>query len=188
MKKLGVTQELLSLVTGLAHYLKLLIRISLQGALKLERETGTPEGLHRFLDELSDLEALKDADKSLESAGVSGLADRTSDLCYSCRLAIEDECARLGDKRWHIACLVCSKCRRELGSKKFEKKFTEARFDEANDAVLCIDDAKDNPTPCVGGFEHSTKLQQYIFLLRVALARLLSMLRTNGALPQTPGT
>jgi len=35
VRKLGVTQELLSLVTGLAHYLKLLIRISLQGALKL---------------------------------------------------------------------------------------------------------------------------------------------------------
>ena len=35
VRKLGVTQELLSLVTGLAHYLKLLIRISLQGALRL---------------------------------------------------------------------------------------------------------------------------------------------------------
>lgn len=35
VRKLGVTQELLSLVTGLAHYLKLLIRIGLQGALKL---------------------------------------------------------------------------------------------------------------------------------------------------------
>lgn len=37
VKKLGVTQEILSLVTGHAHYLKLLIRISLQGALKLVR-------------------------------------------------------------------------------------------------------------------------------------------------------
>jgi hypothetical protein len=37
VRKLGVTQELLSLVTGLAHYLKLLIRISLQGSLRLVR-------------------------------------------------------------------------------------------------------------------------------------------------------
>jgi hypothetical protein len=37
VRKLGVTQELLSLVTGLAHYLKLLIRITLQGALRLVR-------------------------------------------------------------------------------------------------------------------------------------------------------
>lgn len=35
VRKLGVTQELLSLVTGLAHYLKLLIRITLQGSLRL---------------------------------------------------------------------------------------------------------------------------------------------------------
>lgn len=33
VRKLGVTQELLSLVTGLAHYLKLLIHISLESAL-----------------------------------------------------------------------------------------------------------------------------------------------------------
>lgn len=35
MKKLGITQELLSLVTGLAHYLKILIRVGLTTALRL---------------------------------------------------------------------------------------------------------------------------------------------------------
>lgn len=34
-KKLGMTQELLSLVTGLAHYLKILIRVALTAALDL---------------------------------------------------------------------------------------------------------------------------------------------------------
>jgi hypothetical protein len=33
-----MTQELLSLVTGLAHYLKVLIRIALTAALRLDRE------------------------------------------------------------------------------------------------------------------------------------------------------
>ena len=37
-RRIGMTQELLALVTGLAHYLKILIRIALTGALKLERE------------------------------------------------------------------------------------------------------------------------------------------------------
>ncbi|KAF9269024.1 RhoGAP-domain-containing protein [Marasmius fiardii PR-910] len=37
-RRMGMTQELLALVTGLAHYLKILIRIALTGALKLERE------------------------------------------------------------------------------------------------------------------------------------------------------
>lgn len=35
VRRLGMTQELLSLVTGLAHYLKILIRIALTCALKL---------------------------------------------------------------------------------------------------------------------------------------------------------
>ena len=35
MKRLGITQELLSLVTGLAHYLKILIRVALTTALRL---------------------------------------------------------------------------------------------------------------------------------------------------------
>ncbi|KIY52814.1 RhoGAP-domain-containing protein [Fistulina hepatica ATCC 64428] len=38
-RRMGMTQELLALVTGLAHYLKILIRIALTGALKLERDS-----------------------------------------------------------------------------------------------------------------------------------------------------
>lgn len=38
MKKLGITQELLSLVTGLAHYLKILIRLALTSALRLVKK------------------------------------------------------------------------------------------------------------------------------------------------------
>src|SRR5947207_13383273 len=114
VRKLGVTQELLSLVTGLAHYLKLLIRISLQGALKLERESQNIDGLHQFLDELSDLDSIRESEKSLEStAGVSGLAEFNSDLCFQCRRAIESECIRQGERRWHLDCLQCSNCLRE---------------------------------------------------------------------------
>jgi hypothetical protein len=47
-----MTQELLALVTGLAHYLKILIRIALTGALKLEREHGVREAMQSFLDKL----------------------------------------------------------------------------------------------------------------------------------------
>jgi len=39
-RRMGMTQELLALVTGLAHYLKILIRIALTGALKLESGEG----------------------------------------------------------------------------------------------------------------------------------------------------
>lgn len=51
-RRMGMTQELLALVTGLAHYLKILIRIALTGALKLEREQNVQEALTSFLDKL----------------------------------------------------------------------------------------------------------------------------------------
>ncbi|KAI9838635.1 MAG: hypothetical protein M1819_004949 [Sarea resinae] len=180
VRKLGVTQELLSLVTGLAHYLKLLIRISLQGALKFERERADHRGLDHFLDDLADLESLREAEKSLEStAGVSGLADQTSDLCATCKKAIEDGCARLGERRWHLGCISCANCVRELG-----QNLEDARWSEREQRVLC-DTCAVNASESQAGFERITKLQQYVFLLRVALARLLSVLRSGGALPHT---
>lgn len=51
-RRMGMTQELLALVTGLAHYLKILIRIALTGALKLEREHNAREAMVQFLDKL----------------------------------------------------------------------------------------------------------------------------------------
>ncbi|KAG8913104.1 hypothetical protein FRC02_005646 [Tulasnella sp. 418] len=51
-KQPGMTQELLALVTGLAHYLKILIRIALTGALKLDRDYGDRDSMNRFLESL----------------------------------------------------------------------------------------------------------------------------------------
>lgn len=51
-RRMGMTQELLALVTGLAHYLKILIRIALTGALKLEREYALRDAMGSFLDKL----------------------------------------------------------------------------------------------------------------------------------------
>ncbi|KAH0558392.1 hypothetical protein GP486_004951 [Trichoglossum hirsutum] len=181
VRKLGVTQELLSLVTGLAHYLKLLIRISLQGALKLEREKGNVEGLNQFMDGLGDLDAIK-ADDSLDfTAGVYGLADARSDICSLCKRPIEEECARLGERRWHLGCMACSNCVRELG-----RSIQDARWSENDERMMC-QTCEGHFHDSIGGIEHVTRLQQYVFLLRVALARLLEMLRAGGTLPHTSG-
>lgn len=51
-RRVGMTQDLLALVTGIAHYLKILIRIALTGALKLEREQSVREAMPSFLDKL----------------------------------------------------------------------------------------------------------------------------------------
>lgn len=179
VRKLGVTQELLSLVTGLAHYLKLLIRICLQGVLKVEREAGDTNGLRQFLIDLSNLEATKQ-DISLEATtGMSGLADMDSDQCPQCKKAIEDECIRCEDLRWHLTCVSCSKCHRELGQNP-----EDARWNAELKRLFCNTCESQYPG-CVGGFIHITRLQQYVFLLRVALARLLAMLRNTRTVPHT---
>ncbi|KAI8451109.1 hypothetical protein BY996DRAFT_6432242 [Phakopsora pachyrhizi] len=54
-RKMSITQELLSLVTGLAHYLKILIRIALTSALKLERDYFDRTGVLQFLNRLDRL-------------------------------------------------------------------------------------------------------------------------------------
>ena len=93
---------LLSLVTGLAHYLKLLIRISLQGALKLEREQLSIEGLHHFLADLENLNSIKEAATYDLNARVAGLSDQQSDVCHRCKEAIDDECIKLDQQSWRL--------------------------------------------------------------------------------------
>ncbi|KAL8871530.1 MAG: hypothetical protein Q9174_002659 [Haloplaca sp. 1 TL-2023] len=183
VRKLGVTQELLSLVTGLAHYLKLLIRISLQGALKLERERKNTQGLHSFLEELGDLDSVKEAEKSLDlTAGVTGLADQQSDLCCKCKQPVDDECARLGQDRWHKKHLECHYCQTPLGD-----DLANALWSESESQTVCQRCVKDKgrASDAQPGFENVTRLMQYVYLLRVALARLLSVLRSGGTLPHT---
>jgi len=51
----GMTQDLLGLITGIAHYLKILLRIALLGALRLIREFNDPIAIKAFLDQLSTL-------------------------------------------------------------------------------------------------------------------------------------
>lgn len=183
VRKLGVTQELLSLVTGLAHYLKLLIRIGLQGALKLEREKGTQQGINAFLDELADLETIKENEmKSLDlNESTAGLANQESDCCASCAEPIDDECVMIYGKRWHAKPphLKCSTCKRDLTN-----DLSSAVYSEREDRVYCINHSS-RAQETVSGFSLVTKLQQYVFLLKVALARLLEVLKSGGTLPHT---
>ncbi|KAG0366338.1 hypothetical protein BGZ54_005517 [Gamsiella multidivaricata] len=172
VRRLGMTQELLSLVTGLAHYLKILIRIALTSALKLERQYNSTAVIARFLSKLMEL---ANRDKYLNDLqGENSMdAEVTSDLCLACRVTIEDECFTLNHHhRWHPKCLKCSKCTKSLVS-----VYYDASFDIGPGLVLC----QQCKTPeSQTGFSHVTKLEQYTFLLRVALIRLENLLHLKG--------
>ncbi|KAM0714821.1 hypothetical protein Q7P37_009285 [Cladosporium fusiforme] len=179
VRRLGVTQELLSLVTGLAHYLKLMIRICLSGALKLERDTRSSQGLELFLADIGKLDNRLEAESNRDSrADADAYVDRSADTCPVCNKAVEDKSFRKDHRVIHTQCLSCSKCGKNFGDDP-----ASAYQYEANGRIFC--DVHAPPETTKGGFTSVTRLQQYVHLLRVAHARLLATLRTSGALPHT---
>lgn len=100
-------------------------------------------------------------------------AEVTSDLCLSCRVTIEDECFTFNHHhRWHPKCLICSGC-----AKSQTSVYYDASYDATRGSVLC----QQCKTPeSKTGFSHVTKLEQYTFLLRVALIRLENLLHLKG--------
>ena len=183
VRKLGVTQELLSLVTGLAHYLKLLIRISLQGALKLEQEERSADGLHRFLEDLSNLDSVRESDTSLDLS--TELVNNQVELCQECKETIEDECVKTSQRRWHTKHLQCNYCQKYLG-----EDWKNALWSENKGQAICraCNEESYRIPDAIACFSMVTHLQQLVYLLRVALARLLCVLRSGGTLPHTSGS
>jgi hypothetical protein len=107
VRRLGVTQELLSLVTGLAHYLKLLIRICLQGALKLERETKSAHGLTNFLSQVNGLDGRLEEEAARDQAAEAALLiPRWADSCPICDVQVEDKCVRITMRVWSVVDVV----------------------------------------------------------------------------------
>jgi hypothetical protein len=261
-QRMGITQELLSLVTGLAHYLKILIRIALTGALKLDREYENRAAISWFLNQLAFLaregnsgsteNGASDDGKSPTSApssathhdnGQHGSSDsRTygyrslprstsplaseggesaTDLCVACSQTVEEECVRMGIYlRWHSSCLRCTTCRRPtqrdpsssrtkapepepspdvppaLPASQFTLETTRRAPTDANGSAsgagragalvrspYCPDCQTPNSRP---GFESVSRLEQYAFLLRVALNRLYALLKKRGVVPPSP--
>jgi len=201
-RKMSITQELLSLVTGLAHYLKILIRIALTSALRLERDHHNKLGISYFLDRLDKISKAAEAKQDhpslphrecgyqslISAVGLVGQGEAVTDLCEECKLTIEEECARLGtSSRWHLGCLKCSNC--AVGATKPDpsdpsppppsrvRQFRAERTASGSHRVLCGDCATSGT---LDRFEYVTRLEQYAFLLCVALNKLYGLLKQRG--------
>ncbi|KAH8930501.1 hypothetical protein BT69DRAFT_1327794 [Atractiella rhizophila] len=136
-RKMAITQELFSLVKGLAHYLKILIRIGLTSALKLdkvgnkntkvqflgkiERLVRDPDVLNTSIGLPNGQRAVAEYPKQVRPYGYGilsravgtlvGHGEAMTDLCERCKITVEEECARFGTSlRWHFNCLRCAPC------------------------------------------------------------------------------
>lgn len=104
-------------------------------------------------------------------------AKTTSDLCYVCKITIEDQCIKYGEYRWHMACFNCRQCKLPLAH-----DLIQATFNLPTQSVLCLTCAGAKEDEVATPFEHVTKLTQYAYLLRIALSRLCSFLQITGML------
>ncbi|KAL4268903.1 RhoGAP-domain-containing protein [Pleurotus pulmonarius] len=241
-RRMGMTQELLALVTGLAHYLKILIRIALTGALKLEREQSVNEAMSGFLDKLhllavqggnpSARRLLKGSNGELlhsnggnigtqgvaygfrslapENAGESPFSNTgpsklsptnpPSDLCVKCGVTVEEDCVAAApivkepkgpdekDKDGQPPKL--STARRppaNVGAFVYDPASMgeTTSFGDVPTIIYCTDHAHSN---CRSGFQAVQRLEQYAFLLNVALRRLYLLLKKQGVVPLSPVT
>ena len=250
-RKMAITQELLSLVTGLAHYLKILIRIALSASLKLERDHADKAAIGQFLARLDRLARDPNASRptaaavssttshapatsTVLGAGANGVpppatqtprtygyrsltravgtlvgqGEATTDLCEACHCTVEEECARVGTSlRWHIACLRCNSCGRPAtkGDPDIAPPqpregpplppavpIADFRFDRRDDVAGTRANSRVFCSSCASRtardhFASVTRLEQYAFLLCVALNKLYALLKQRGVVPQSPG-
>lgn len=159
-KRMGITQELLNLVTSLAHYLKVLIRFGLSNCLHYDRLYNATS-LDSFL---SQIETHQRSESVLRHLGVS---PTTSDHCLVCDKTVEDMCVRYNDKLWHVSCLNCSQCSRPLIN-----DLDATGWNSALKRVECSTCSAECKSVCKYGFNYVPKLLQFVFLLRIAIARL----------------
>lgn len=203
LPKMGVTQDLLSLVTTLAHYLKVLIRFGLSTALQHDRkvEFNDASGFSLFLSAAPTREPAVDVllegvsntdpfDQPLMHLGVTAL---TPDVCVACGKSVEDSCVVLLDvasgsasassnssqkshksKRWHLECFKCSKTGAVLRSGD----------DIASAAYVDGEVVSEGhyPPSAILPFAVETRLSQLMFLAKIALARL-NILLSRGQPP-----
>ncbi|EMC96355.1 hypothetical protein BAUCODRAFT_33682 [Baudoinia panamericana UAMH 10762] len=104
----GVTQKFMSLVTGVAYNLKLLIRIALSGSSDSPNELMEP-----FLRDMSVMDVNRDL--RYYRSRISSMVSTSNDLCVGCRTAVEAACFKAKNepiRLWHQQCLPCPRCHR----------------------------------------------------------------------------
>ncbi|KAI9315579.1 hypothetical protein BX666DRAFT_1957061 [Dichotomocladium elegans] len=178
-----VTQELLALVTTIAQNLKSLIHIGLTEALQLEHRHKVFGAVDCFLGKLLLLE-----NKRVWMAGrywfknepIPMVYDSEGDsLCQQCTKSIREDCIRSGTLLWHMSCFACTRCRRHLVKEIHRARIGQATNDHGV-ILLCNTCCSDRgesiqDTP----FTYSTRLDQFLDLVKTTLGRLFMTANTT---------
>ena len=172
----SLSSELLSVITGCAHYLKILIRIGLKNALKLNVLRSDTKASDNLLTLTNKYEEIEMMDKLEGEARVSiksrlAIPYNATDLCRACLKSIEKSCIRYGNFRWHPKCFECMRCHRKPNT----ETNVELYLYGSDGLILCPDCAKQNPSNSGIGYSSRfvkvSDLAQLMYLLRIACLR-----------------
>lgn len=153
--------SLMSVITGVAHFLKLLVRHGLQTALERNKSAHSANALIKFLREIEKNELVEGDPFTLISVNINA-----TDCCAACGKYIQEECIQFKGHRWHRSCFSCSACQRHIDP----YGVADAAFNSRTDRALCAQCAVGDPDSS-SGFKSVTKLSQLVFLLKIALVR-----------------
>ncbi|ODV84249.1 hypothetical protein CANARDRAFT_201538 [[Candida] arabinofermentans NRRL YB-2248] len=171
------SQQLLSLISTLAHYIKLISRTALIQALEYNKISRSMVTTDKYLREIALHSSIPD-----DVFPVLNIAQNAKDLCFFCDQSIEEECFQFNDKRWHDNCLKCSNCSKPLAS----SNLNEISFNSNSNKVLCASCSAED-VDSTRGFKHVSKYSQLIYLMKIALVRSRYAMQKRGtiAAPQT---
>lgn len=151
----------MSVITGLAHFLKLLIRYGLFASLEIGRSQHSISVLLKFLKEIE-----KNENYTKKPFSFINIPVTATDACTGCNKYIQEECVQFQDLRWHLQCFFCSACKKKISYNDID----DATFNRKNSGILCFD-CSVNDVESIIGFKLVTRLSQLIYLLQIALVR-----------------
>lgn len=169
----SLSADLLSVITGCAHYLKLLFRIGLNNALKLNKLRGDTRALDGFLRSNQRYEEIEAAEKAGDTKYIESrltVPSNATDACRLCKKSIEKSCIRFKNLRWHTLCFECSSCQRKPSANLKVENFLCG----ADDSIMCLECTKSNIKSGIGyqfGYVVVSDLSQLVYLLKIAMFR-----------------
>ncbi|CCE66164.1 hypothetical protein TPHA_0O01980 [Tetrapisispora phaffii CBS 4417] len=151
----------MSIITGLAHFLKLIMRYGLFVVLEKNKITNSNTPLMKYLKALRKYE-----EYSSQPFNYIKLSIKVTDNCYQCNKYIQEGCIKYHDKRWHAKCFNCFKCNNHIGL----DELSDATFNQQQNTILCGNCSIEDPIS-TSGFQYVTRLIQLIFLLKIGLVK-----------------
>lgn len=103
----NIVSSAMSIINGLSHYLKLLIKFGVYNVLEYNKSAHSINALEKFLREVNKSSQYKSNPFSL----IKDVNIDSTDSCEGCGKYIQQECIVFKNKRWHITCLKCHKCK-----------------------------------------------------------------------------